>query len=723
MVAEERAAGGSPRRRWRAWLRRVGLGALALLLLAWLLLDGLLAWNWFAPPPPAPPAGSQLVTLDQGWKEGWGTDGRQWFHHASQGTRIMPYAWFVALEQPVVTLHRDPGPLTAPAYLTRFGFQPGTADARFNPGGRLPVGFAIAEDLRDPIDGSTYRAVGLTCAACHTSRITATGTDRVTRTLLVDGGSAMADLRAFQEAVGRSVLLTLKAPFRFGRFASRVLGEGATGARRDELRRGVQAWFDAAYADSRLADSRHVFPSQSGPARTDALALIGNRVFGGATITDPATGRPRVQNVETADAPVNFPPLWDTSWFDWVQYNGSIRMVMVRNIGEALGVGARTNTDPKSPDFLRSTVDVPNLRRMEDLLGGPEPFRGLRAPRWEDAVARAKFPPLDGERMKRGAVLYGRFCAGCHLPPVAELERDLASAAPRHWTEPGPKPFDRRFLKLPMSDLWEIGTDPAQAVNFAYRTASVTAPDGSGSVITLSAARGLRVVTEAVRTRAYAEAGVDTPEELAAWDRFRDHRPDAAMDQVVVGRLAYKARPLDGVWATAPYLHNGAVPNLDALLRPVDRRPTRFSVGELPFDFEKVGLPGDVRPGQFVLDTTLPGNHHTGHEYRDLTLVELELFGQGEALPLAASPEGRWAKVFGVTPEEYRAMTAAQRAAKVRALTIEALGAANDPKPTTAAQPSVTAESRKALPTFIGVLGPRLEDEERRDLIEYLKSL
>ncbi|WP_376776667.1 c-type cytochrome [Rhizobium laguerreae] len=29
--------------------------------------------------------------------------------------------------------------------------------------------------------------------------------------------------------------------------------------------------------------------------------------------------------------------------------------------------------------------------------------------------------------------------------------------------------------------------------------------------------------------------------------------------------LAYKARPLDGIWATAPYLHNGSVPTLYVL--------------------------------------------------------------------------------------------------------------------------------------------------------------
>jgi cytochrome c peroxidase len=43
--------------------------------------------------------------------------------------------------------------------------------------------------------------------------------------------------------------------------------------------------------------------------------------------------------------------------------------------------------------------------------------------------------------------------------------------------------------------------------------------------------------------------------------------------------FAYKARPLDGIWATAPYLHNGSVPTLYDLLTPPDQRPASFNVG------------------------------------------------------------------------------------------------------------------------------------------------
>ncbi len=52
----------------------------------------------------------------------------------------------------------------------------------------------------------------------------------------------------------------------------------------------------------------------------------------------------------------------------------------------------------------------------------------------------------------------------------------------------------------------------------------------------------------------------------------------------------YRARPLNGVWATAPYLHNGSVPSLYWLLKPAAERPTQFCMGARDFDPEHVGF-------------------------------------------------------------------------------------------------------------------------------------
>jgi hypothetical protein len=102
-----------------------------------------------------------------------------------------------------------------------------------------------------------------------------------------------------------------------------------------------------------------------------------------------------------------------------------------------------------------------------------------------------------------------------------------------------------------------------------------------------------------------------------------------------VSLLSYKARSLNGIWATAPYLHNGSVPTLYDLLLPpnpedaknpsaavecrpvppnVEYRPCKFMVGSREFDPEKVGLKSAGYDG-FVFNTKLPGNSNAGHEY------------------------------------------------------------------------------------------------------------
>lgn len=91
----------------------------------------------------------------------------------------------------------------------------------------------------------------------------------------------------------------------------------------------------------------------------------------------------------------------------------------------------------------------------------------------------------------------------------------------------------------------------------------------------------------------------------------------------------YKARPLNGVAFTAPYLHNGSVPTLDDLFTPEGHRPASFNVGNLAYDLERAGyLPGvpagsDRRGTSFRFDTQISGNGNKGHPWgTDLTLTQ-----------------------------------------------------------------------------------------------------
>src|SRR6185295_725196 len=180
--------------------------------------------------PPTLPARAPVQAahwLDQNWS----TEDRHWFHHASQGTATfpVPYAWFVALEQPGIHLFTRPGMLADSAYLERFGFLPSPKSIRVDetslqrfgysasPAAEpappavaglhptavenfdgLPVGFARMTGARNPGTGQAESdKIGLTCAACHTGHITYKGTS-----VRFDGGPGMLELRQLERATG-----------------------------------------------------------------------------------------------------------------------------------------------------------------------------------------------------------------------------------------------------------------------------------------------------------------------------------------------------------------------------------------------------------------------------------------------------------------------------------------------------------------------------------------
>jgi len=89
---------------------------------------------------------------------------------------------------------------------------------------------------------------------------------------------------------------------------------------------------------------------------------------------------------------------------------------------------------------------------------------------------------------------------------------------------------------------------------------------------------------------------------------------------------AYYAPPLDGIWATAPYLHNGSVPSLATLLdsskrpaywqrRVTDGQGNDFDETELGWQYDAVAAPASKSTR--VYDTTQPGYGNAGHTYGD----------------------------------------------------------------------------------------------------------
>ncbi len=530
-------------------------------------------------------------------EQNWTPYQRQWFYHTSQGTVLIPYRWFLALEQPHIKIIGSVPHFRDSDYLARFGFLPDSTGTE-NPDG-LPVGFA-KDTVVDPQTKKSMEVLGLTCAACHTGQLEYKG-----KGVRIDGGSATVQLAAFQTELGYAVAYADKVPFRFDRFAKQVLGDNASEESKQALREQLRALLAKGLAEQDIAEEKKLYVAEGGFGRTDALARIGNLVFGTELDND---------NLRVADGPVNFPPLWYTSWFDWVQYNGSIQQPMVRNIGEALGVRAQVNLSDPQAGLYTSTVNVKNLRDMEAQLAGPVPFAGVRPPSWPEAI----FGAIDRAKAETGKKLYEQHCQGCHLPPVNAPE--IQNQQSEYW---GPGLENRRFLKVKLVPLNEIGTDPKAAVNWAQRTA-VTGDLGLGTV---SAAKGLQVVTDKIAGLKYDELGL-SPEQRTEWNGFRD--------SAVRAPLAYKARPLGGIWATPPYLHNGSVPNLYQLLLPAAQRDKTFYTGSREFDPKYIGYASSQFENGFEFRTSEVGNSNSGHEFRNAPL------GNGVIGP-ELSDEERWA--------------------------------------------------------------------------------
>ena len=111
-----------------------------------------------------------------------------------------------------------------------------------------------------------------------------------------------------------------------------------------------------------------------GFTRLDALNRIGNQVF--------AIDTERYGNYVNINAPVNYPHIWTSSWFAWVQYDGSIMQPLTRNAGEAMGVSAEVNfRRPAEDGHFVSTIPFDNLHWIEkQLAGNTPPLHGKASP-------------------------------------------------------------------------------------------------------------------------------------------------------------------------------------------------------------------------------------------------------------------------------------------------------------------------------------------------------
>jgi len=605
--------------------------------------------------------------LEQGWNE----SDSLWFYNTTQGSAILPYDFLQVLQQA-----NSKENFLSNKNIDRFRYLPQKATF-FNPDA-LPVGF-----VKETYQGKDY--VGLTCAACHTSQINYKGKairidggpsmadmstfmKELEQSLIAslcgvkqqefisnviklnndydNKDEVISDLqkwlqrRSLYNTVNHSSVQYGYARLdAFGRIYNRVLQHVLNKNQLETL-----------LALTTLPTGKHILTKAEidnvleGIDETiihdDEFALIMKRLqskdtgYPGLSLKHILYIRDKIFN--EPNAPVSYPFLWDISQSDYVQWNGIASNADVgpigRNTGEVIGVFAIIDWQGKEPKFspsawltgqkskkkhvnFKSSVDLINLQRLEAHL------RKLKSPQWPEHI----LGKIDKEKSHKGQLIYAERCQSCH----EVIDRNNA---------------DRRVIAKMMS-VKKVGTDPAMAMNsvrykgksgnfmHTYQSTDV------GDVIieeTAPVAQILTAVTKGVVATPDADKWFFRRWADWAYTLFLSFTENNIKHSVKSGNYtpdttakpynsleAYKARSLNGIWATAPYLHNGSVPTLYDLLLPVKRkgdpdngkyRPNEFIVGSREFDPIKVGFKYSEYDG-FKYNTVQMGNKNTGHEY------------------------------------------------------------------------------------------------------------
>jgi len=511
-----------------------------------------------SPEPGETPAPVNVISLAQGWND----QTRQAFWFTAQGSEIVPYNYFLALEQASNTQ-----PFASSANFTRYRYLPATASS-LNPDG-LPIGFVKHVNAT-----SGVAWIGLTCAACHTSQINYQGTG-----FLIDGAGTLGDFNQWLGDLAGALDATLQDSAKFARFANTILGPNHTEAQAQALRTDLLN--KSLVVAERVV--RNTPPSPPGFGRFDAFGNIFNEMLGNI-LANPA-------NVKPPGAPVSYPFLWTTGQLDLVQWNGfgvnaGAVGPLTRNIGEVIGLFGHLQVTPE-PGYP-STIEVSNLGQIEAWINT------LLSPQWPGQ----QLPPIDILKAAAGQPLYNQYCAGCHTI----IDRTNTNQS----------------IAVTMVPVTQVQTDPTMAVNAATRTGLTGVLQGVKEFFLVGDTFGATASAGALLTNGVIGVLLSHPFEgiEAAIAEYKSIQDAKKFDPE-----SYKARPLNGIWATAPYLHNGSVPSLAQLLLPPAQRMKQFYVGSREYDPANVGFITTQTPGAYLFDTTVAGNSNAGHAYATETLT------------------------------------------------------------------------------------------------------
>lgn len=528
----------------------------------------------------SPPPSAQTVFVDQG--ADWTRDRRASFYTQDQGSRIMPLTWMQGLTT-------DTGEAFLHDGLERYGYLP-------NPGGtsaNLPVGFTL---------GGNPASVGMTCSACHTRQIEVNATP-----YRIDGGPGIVDFQSLLSDLDTSMGRALADDASFDAFADAVLGGSSSPTAKAELKIEAELW----HLRFNTIVSRSLPDPAWGPSRLDAVSMIFNRLAG--LDVGPPPSYIIADNIAKADAPTRYPFLWNAARQDKTQWpgfadNGTDLLGLARNLGEVYGVFGIFHPTEQSGLFKlnrdytsNNSANFEGLKRVEDLI------KDIGPPKWlweldESLVAQGEqlfnMPPEEGGCIACHGITRGARW-GTWGTPVQDVGTDTAECRILG------RMVDTGVMSGAKIPVIGIEIQP-QDTAFNLLSASVI-----GAIIQDYLSFGASGSDVALT----AESTSLPPSMINDLDAaFRT--PDAGL---TTGGCKYEARVLQGIWAAAPYLHNGSVATLEDLLKPAAERQDSFMIGP-NYDIQAVGLSAQQDRFDYILNTTGcddlgSGNSRCGHEY------------------------------------------------------------------------------------------------------------
>jgi hypothetical protein len=552
---------------------------------------------------------TSVIFTDQG--ADWTPESRAEFYRQDQGSKMIPLAWLRSLKQ------ADGDAFLADS-LARYGYLQNPANAN-----GLPIGFTASGP-------SGTQVVGMTCSACHTRQIIAEG-----KTYRIDGGPAFADFQSLLSDLDVAVGKVIASDTVFAPFASAVLASPSPDAEDvAALRQEIDAWYLRYHA----LVSRALPPRPWGPARLDAVSMIFDRLTGLDLGSPPSLLI--ADNIVVADAPVRYPFLWNAPRQDETQWsgfaaNGNDLFALSRNLGEVFGVFGvfQPKKEALFVNFLNNnSANFDGLDRNEQLV------RQIGPPKWPWLI--------DTNLAAQGKAIYERptdqgGCSECHrittgkfrslteptwATPVQNVGTDTrqfgvlirntkTGALQGAFIPLLTKPLGETDLAINVLATSVLGSITEHQLNFGLGGTEATANAAAASPLAFPPSKlngrlppDLRGLQGAFKIPGEATTGAAAANILPA---------GAAAEAPSKG--AYEARVLQGIWAAAPYLHNGSVPTLAELLKPAAQRAPKFKIGQA-YDTANVGLAVDQAQFTYELETSdcsdpSSGNSRCGHEF------------------------------------------------------------------------------------------------------------